>query len=247
MIQFAEITLEFAKSEWGRYQNCAGNDRIGQIMFGKLIVWCEEREANERLPRYARLKKKEPIVKYIRRTFGLTKLVNPHTYKCGKVFRAIRAHKFPALSEKDYDLLSIDAAQELSNALDRDDLTNDEVAQMLKRGIVGQEFLRPRGKDSRHPKGGYIYIMGLSTQIVDANTGPVWFKLGGTRLDPYRRGSHIDKRQNVFSGSLMVHAWSAEVSDWKRAELALQAPFRKLPRRARDYFLVRWDHKKGSK
>ena len=112
---------------------------------------------------------------------------------------------------------------------------------MLKRGIDGQEFLRRRSKDIKHPKGGYIYIMGLSTQMMDTNNGPVYFKLGGTQLDPYLRGSHIDKSQSVFPGSLMVYAWSAEVSDWKKAELALQAPFKKLERRGRDYFPVRWD------
>ena len=241
MIQFADITHELAVSEWARYQECAGNDRIGQVVFGKLVVWCEEREAKERLPRYARIKKEEPLVKYIRRSFGLEKKLNPHTYKYGKVFRAVRACRFPSLSELDYDLLSKDSVQELSNALERDDLTNDEVAQMIVRGTVGHEFLRPRCKDINHPRGGYIYIMGLSAELMDASTSPVWFKLGGTRLDPYRRGSHIDREQCVFPGSLTVYAWSAEVSDWKQAELALQAPFRKLPRRARDYFQVRWE------
>ena len=145
------------------------------------------------------------------------------------------------MSEEAYDSLTHIAAQGISKSLNRNDLTNDELAQMLKQGVVAQKSLRHQCKDVNYPKGGYIYIMGLSSEIVGANAGPVWFKLGGTVLDPLHRSFDIDKSQVVFPGSLTVYAWSAEVSDWREAELALQAPFSKRHPLGRDYFQVRWE------
>ena len=240
MIQYEKITPEIAEEQWERYRKGQRNDSnwdkfFGKRdnFFGKLVVWCQEREKEERLPEYRKKGKKEPIKKYLSRKYHGVKPM-PHINKCAKLYRVVHAERFPALTQTEYDLLVAEAVEDFNRELKRKDITNEEVKQMLKHGVCGSDFLNRKSKDEMYPRGGFIYLMAISSE-------PNWCKLGGSQRNPRVRSSELDATQRAFPGSLTLHAWSVEVSDWKKAELALQAPFVNGGRKGRDYFQINWE------